>query len=94
MYREHTHLQWLAAEDAARGHILTREAEAAGVDPRSLFSSPAHVAYVRMSEDLRRLWDEVSPRVTLAEFTEQVTGVANDAAETARHAAHDQRRKQ
>ncbi|MEU1674085.1 phage minor capsid protein [Streptomyces roseifaciens] len=93
MYREHTHLQWLAAEDATRGHMLTREAEAAGVDPRSLFSGPAHVAYARASEDLRRFWDEVSPRVTLAEFTEQVTGVASDAAETARHTAHDQRRK-
>ncbi|WKU45978.1 phage capsid protein [Streptomyces sp. VNUA116] len=93
MYREHTHLQWLAAEDATRGHMLTREAEAAGVDPRSLFSGPAHVAYARASEDLRRFWDEVSPRVTLAEFTEQVTGVVNEAAETARHAAHDQRRK-
>ncbi|KAB7834059.1 phage minor capsid protein [Streptomyces mobaraensis] len=93
MYREHIHLQWLAAEDATRGHMLTREAEAAGVDPRSLFSGPAHVAYARASEDLIRFWDEVSPRVTLAEFSEQVTGVANSAAETARHAAHDQRRK-
>lgn len=93
MYREHTHLQWLAAEDATRGHMLTREAEAAGVDPRSLFSGPAHIAYARASEDLRRFWDDVSPRVTLAEFTEQVSGVANEAAETARHAAHDQRRK-
>ncbi|MEU7163133.1 phage minor capsid protein [Streptomyces morookaense] len=93
MYEEHIHLQWLAAEDATRGHMLTREAEAAGVDPRSLFSGPSHVAYARASEDLRRFWDEVSPRVTLAEFTEQVTGVANEAAETARHAAHDQRRK-
>ncbi|MFC5720363.1 phage minor capsid protein [Streptomyces gamaensis] len=93
MYREHVHVQWLAAEDATRGHMLTREAEAAGVDPRSLFSGPAHVAYARASEDLRRFWEEVSPRVTLAEFTEQVTGVASDAAETARRAAHDQRRK-
>ncbi len=93
MYREHVHLQWLAAEDATRGHMLTREAEAVGVDPRSLFSGPSHVAYARASEDLRCFWDEVSPRVTLAEFTEQVTGVANSAAETARNAAYDQYRK-
>ncbi|MFE7316415.1 phage minor capsid protein [Streptomyces sp. NPDC057555] len=93
MYAEHIHLQWLAAEDATRGHMLSREAEAAGVDPRSLFTGPAHVAYARASEDLRRFWDEGSPRVTLAEFTEQVTGVSSNAAETARHAAHDQRRK-
>ncbi|MGD3112908.1 phage minor capsid protein [Streptomyces sp. YGL11-2] len=93
MYDEHIHLQWLAAEDTIRGHMLNRVAEAAGVDPRSLFTGPAHVAYARASDDLIRFWEEVSPRVTLAEFTEQVTGVATDAAETARHAAHDQRRK-
>ncbi|RLU85878.1 phage capsid protein [Streptomyces griseocarneus] len=92
MYDEHVRLQWLAAEDATRGHMLTREAEAAGVDPRSLFSGPSHVAYARASEDLVRFWNE-SPRVTLAEFTEQVTGVASDAAETARNAAYDQRRR-
>ncbi|WKX70039.1 hypothetical protein [Streptomyces sp. XD-27] len=94
MYQEHIYLQWLAAEDATRGHLLNRRAEAAGVDPRSLFSGPSHVAYARASEDLIRWWDEVSPRITLAEFTEQVTGVRSAAAETARHSGSDQRRKQ
>ncbi|MEU5302227.1 phage minor capsid protein [Streptomyces noursei] len=94
MYQEHIYLQWLAAEDATRGHLLNRSAESAGVDPRSLFSGPSHVAYARASEDLIRWWAEVSPRITLAEFTEQVTGVRTAGAETARNAANDQRRKQ
>ncbi|MFI0737864.1 phage minor capsid protein [Streptomyces sp. NPDC021100] len=93
MYREHVYLQVLAAEDYTRGFMLNRKARAAGVDPFSLFSGPAHVAYARASEDLIRFWEEVSPRVTLTEFTEQVTGVKNAAAEIARAAREDQRRK-
>ncbi|WP_149184510.1 phage minor capsid protein [Streptomyces sp. TRM49041] len=94
MYQEHIYVQWLAAEDATRGHMLTKKAEAAGVDPRSLFTGPAHVAYARASEDLIRYWEDVSPRITLAEFTEQVTGVKSGAGETARQSAHAQRLKQ
>ncbi|MFD4918892.1 hypothetical protein ACFWNR_37530 [Streptomyces virginiae] len=83
----------LAAEDYTNGFMLNRQARAAGVDPISLFSGPAHVAYARASEDLIRFWEEVSPRITLAEFAEQVTGVRTGAGETARHARADQRRK-
>ncbi|MEV0992745.1 phage minor capsid protein [Streptomyces sp. NPDC049949] len=92
MYDEHIYVQWLAAEDATRGHMLNRRAEAAGVDPRTLFTGPAHVAYARASEDLIRFWEDV-PRVTLAEFTEQVTGVRNGAGATARSAREDRRRR-
>ncbi|MGW1489788.1 phage minor capsid protein [Streptomyces sp. NPDC002402] len=94
MYQEHIYLQWLAAEEATRGHMLTKRAEAAGVDPRSVFTGPAHVAYARASEDLIRWWADVSPRITLAEFTEQVTGVRSAAAETARQSSHAQKLKQ
>lgn len=93
MYQEHIYLQWLAAEDYTRGNLLNRRVRAADVDPRSLFSGPAHTAYARASEDLIRFWEEESPRVTLAEFTEQATGVRSAAAETARHARANQWRK-
>ncbi|MGW7413424.1 phage minor capsid protein [Streptomyces sp. NPDC054863] len=93
MYQEHIYLQWLAAEDATRGNLLSRSAEAAGVDPRSLFSGPSHVAYSRASEDLIRFWEGGSPRVTLVEFTEQVSGVRSSAGDTARSAREDQHRK-
>ncbi|MEV6329634.1 phage minor capsid protein [Streptomyces sp. NPDC051909] len=93
MYREHIYLQMIAAEDYTRGFMLNRKARAAGVDPFSLFSGPAHVAYARASEDLIRFWEEVSPRITLAEFTEQVTGVRTGAGDTARNSREDQRRR-
>ncbi|MEU3321578.1 phage minor capsid protein [Streptomyces sp. NPDC006785] len=93
MYDEHIYVQWLAAENATRGHMLNRRAESAGVDPRSLFSGPSHVAYARASEDLIRFWEDTSPRLTFAEFTEQVTGVRTGAGATARNAREDQRRK-
>ncbi|WP_371648043.1 MULTISPECIES: hypothetical protein [unclassified Streptomyces] len=73
--------------------MLTKQAEATGVDPESLFSGPAHVAYARASEDLIRFWEDESPRVTLAEFTEQISGLRTKEAETARHSRENQRRK-
>ena len=83
MHREHIYRQYLEAEHELRGELLSRRADADGVHPLSLFSGPAHVAYARASEELRRWWAD-HPRITLAEFTEQVTGERSDAAETAR----------
>ncbi|MGY4988903.1 phage minor capsid protein [Streptomyces nigrescens] len=94
MYREHVYRQWLAAEDWCRGYLLTRRAQHEGIDPESLFSGPAHVAYARASEELKRYWSEVEPRLTLAEFTEQITGQRSTAAERARQARGDQENRQ
>ncbi|XTZ13906.1 hypothetical protein ACQSSU_20630 [Micromonospora echinospora] len=70
-YREYVHLQWLAAEQATNGHLLTRAAQSRGIDPISLFSGPAARARKWASEDLKRWWAD-NPRVTLAEFTDQI----------------------
>ncbi|WP_405973326.1 phage capsid protein [Streptomyces sp. NBC_00988] len=83
MYREHVWSQMLAAEDATNGYMLSKAAQAAGVDPVSLFSGPAHIAYARASEELRRWWQD-HPRMTLAEYEEMVTGLRSSAADTAR----------
>ncbi|WP_411141380.1 phage minor capsid protein [Streptomyces sp. x-80] len=88
MYREHVYAQWQSAEDACRGVLLSREAAAADIDPISLFTGPAHVAYARASEELKRWWAD-HPRTTLAEYTEQLTGQRNAAADTARKARSD-----
>lgn len=88
-YETHVERQYLAAEDYCRGVLLTRTARAAGVDPRTLFFGPAHVAYARASEDLRRYWADVEPRMTKTEFSAHLTGRWTTAAETARHAAYD-----
>ncbi|MFD4659332.1 phage minor capsid protein [Kitasatospora sp. NPDC058444] len=89
MYDEYVYAQWLDAEEWCRGVLLTKRAELDGVDPLSLFSGPAHVAYARASEELRRYWSEVAPRITLAEYTEQLTGVRSAAADTARKTSSD-----
>ncbi|MEU3613126.1 phage minor capsid protein [Streptomyces sp. NPDC006872] len=92
MYREHVYSQLLAAEDATNGYLLSRKGQAAGVDPITLFSGPAHIAYARASEDLIRWWQD-HPRLTLTEYTEQITGVRNAAAETARMNRDDQQNR-
>ncbi|MEV5567569.1 phage minor capsid protein [Streptomyces sp. NPDC052196] len=89
MYQEHVWAQVLDAEAATNGYMLTKAAQLAGIDPASLFSGPAHVAYARASEELKRWWAE-NPRVTLAEYEEMVTGQRSHAAETARASRNTQ----
>ena len=92
MYREHTYAQLLDAEEATNGVLLSRQARAQGVDPVSLFTGPSHVAYARASEELKRYWQD-HPRVTLAEYEEQLTGQRTAAGNTARKARGDQQNR-
>ncbi|MEU4171011.1 phage minor capsid protein [Streptomyces sp. NPDC026665] len=92
MYREHVFAQWLAAEEATNGYLLSAKARAEGIDPITLFTGPAHVAYARASEELKRWWAD-NPRTTLAEYTEQVTGQPSEAAAKARKSASDQQNR-
>ncbi|CAM3431670.1 hypothetical protein [Stackebrandtia soli] len=73
LYREHVDLQYVAAEDATRGHMLSAEGEAAGIDPASLFSGPTARARLYASEDLQRWWTE-NGRTTFTEFRAQLLG--------------------
>ncbi|MEV6526881.1 hypothetical protein AB0M43_33615 [Longispora sp. NPDC051575] len=68
LYDEWLGVQYLAAEDFARGHLLSKEGPAAAVDPLSLFSGTSARARKYASEDLKRFWDEQSPRQTFTEF--------------------------
>ncbi|SDM46628.1 Phage minor capsid protein 2 [Streptomyces sp. cf386] len=92
MYREHVFAQLLAAEEATNGRLLSRKAQADGVDPVSLFTGPSHIAYARASEELKRWWED-NPRTTLAEYTEQITGQRSEAAEKARKNRGDQQNR-
>ncbi|AGK80407.1 Phage minor capsid protein 2 [Streptomyces microflavus DSM 40593] len=80
MYAEYVYRQYLDAEDACRGYLLNKKAQAEGVDPMSLFSGPARIAHARASDELREWWAKHG-RLTQAEFIEKATG------ETQRHAA-------
>ncbi|MFE0877309.1 phage minor capsid protein [Streptomyces smyrnaeus] len=93
LYDEYVYAQYLAAEEDCRGYLLNKRAEMAGVDPISLFSGPARIAYARASDELKAWWAEHG-RMTQAEFIEQATGIRSAAAERARQneAGHQQRR--
>ncbi|MEU2759383.1 phage minor capsid protein [Streptomyces sp. NPDC007094] len=75
LYDEYVYRQYLAAEEACRGYLLNKKAQAAGIDPSSLFSGPARIAHARASDELKEWWAEHG-RLTQAEFIEQVTGKA------------------
>lgn len=85
-YDSFVYTAYLAAETECRGHLLTRDAEAAGVDPVTLFSGPAARARKHASEELRAWWAGHG-RVTYSEWRFQWFGRESDrkAARTARY---------
>ncbi|MBA9003673.1 phage minor capsid protein [Thermomonospora cellulosilytica] len=70
-YRDYVHQQWLDAEAATRGHMVTREGQARGIDPRSLFTGPEARARRYATDDLKAWWDEHG-RLTFEEFKAQL----------------------
>lgn len=57
-YKDHISRAYLAAEDHARGHMLTAEGDRLGIDPVSLFSGPESRARRYASPELKEWWDE------------------------------------
>lgn len=80
MYQERTALQYLAAEEYTRGHLLNPEGRAAGVDPVWLFSGPVDRARRYASSDLLEFWETQQPRQTATEFRADMLGRARDVA--------------
>lgn len=70
-YRDHVEAAWLAAEDACRGHLLSKAGRTAGVDGRSLFTGPLPRAAKYASDELVEWWAEHG-RVTFDEWREQL----------------------
>ncbi|MGC9536581.1 phage minor capsid protein [Streptomyces sp. UG1] len=73
LYDEYVYRQYLQAEDDCNGYLLNRKAREAGINPVSLFSGPARIAYARASDELKEWW-AAHGRLTQAEFIEQVVG--------------------
>ncbi|MET9253758.1 phage minor capsid protein [Streptomyces sp. NPDC003717] len=92
LYDEYVYRQYLAADDACNGYLLNKKARADGINPASLFSGPAHIAYARASDELKEWWAEHG-RLTQAEFVEQVTGREQRWAAGARKNERDQQSK-
>jgi hypothetical protein len=78
-YDEWVHLQYLAAEDATRGHLLSAAGTAEGIDPVSLFSGTTARARKYASEDLLRWWAD-NQRLTFTAFKAEVLGRKADIA--------------
>ncbi|WP_242908686.1 phage minor capsid protein [Actinomadura terrae] len=72
-YRDLVHRQWLAAENATRGQLVTPEGRARGIDPVRLFSGPEAAARRWASDELKAWWD-AHGRTTFAEWKEQLLG--------------------
>ncbi|WP_067565826.1 phage minor capsid protein [Nocardia acidivorans] len=66
-YKDHAYGQWLRAEEATNGYMLSKAGQAAGIDPRSLWFGNAKAAEKYASEELRAFWDQHG-RPTLDEF--------------------------
>ncbi|MGW1770647.1 phage minor capsid protein [Streptomyces sp. NPDC002104] len=92
MHFEWAMLQMQAAEDATNGYLLNRRGLAAGVDPGSLFTGPARIAYAYASDELKSFW-RAQPRKTQQEFVAEVTGQNMADVRAAQQAMWDARNK-
>lgn len=72
-YADWVHVQYLAAEEATRGNLLSPAGLKAGVPERSLWSGNARTARAYASEELLRWWQE-HPRLTQVEWLYQELG--------------------
>jgi hypothetical protein len=81
-HRDHAEQTYLDAEDVCRGHLLNKAAQAAGVDPRSLFTGPESRARKHASEELLGYWQERG-RMTVEDFTASLLGGAMRSSSTA-----------
>lgn len=78
-YDEFTHVNYLQAEKATRGHMLNKRGQADGVDPLTLFTGPISRARRYASEELMRWWS-TNGRMNLTQFRAEVSGGAKDRA--------------
>ncbi|MEV0657145.1 phage minor capsid protein [Streptomyces sp. NPDC050395] len=92
MYWDWAMQQYQAAEDATNGYLLNRRGQSAGVDPGSLFTGPARIAYAYASDELKAFWRK-QERKTQAQFVAEVTGQNMSDVRAAQQAMWDARNK-
>ncbi|KUN96192.1 phage capsid protein [Streptomyces caeruleatus] len=92
LYDEYVYRQYIQAENDTNGYLLNKKSRASGINPVSLFSGPARIAYARASDELKEWWKEHG-RLTQAEFIEQVVGKPQRWADGARKNESDQQAK-
>ncbi|GAA2298364.1 hypothetical protein GCM10010402_66220 [Actinomadura luteofluorescens] len=70
-YRDLVYRNWLAAENATRGNLVTREGQIKGIDPVKLFSGTEATARRWASDELKAWWD-THGRPTFSEWKAQL----------------------
>lgn len=76
-YERYLFNQYLDAEDDCRGHMLTREGQAKGIDPASLFLANRAIANRYASDELKSWWNR-NGHMSLAEYRYNVLGWDSD----------------
>ncbi|WP_405137552.1 hypothetical protein [Nocardia sp. NBC_01388] len=66
-FRDHVYTEWLRAESATNGYLLSAAGERADMDPRDLWNGSEARATKMASEELRAWWD-TNGRTSLAEY--------------------------
>jgi hypothetical protein len=69
-WHDAAHAQYIAAEAATNGYMLSREGDAAGIDPFDLWSGTEARLHRMASEELRNYLD-ANPRLTISEYHRQ-----------------------
>lgn len=77
-FRKHIDELYWQAEADTNGYLLSNAGEAAGIDPRELFTGPAARARKWASDELLEWWD-AHGRLTFDEFAAQLLGDTNAA---------------
>ena len=92
-WQAQAYAQYLAADEACRGHLLSRRGQAKGVDPwPALWTGPQATADAWASYELQEFW-QANPRITVTEYQRQerrsmevyLDGLDRDAADAVRH---------
>ncbi|MFD7068491.1 phage minor capsid protein [Streptomyces sp. NPDC059913] len=92
MYWDWAMQQYEAAEDATNGYLLNRKGRERGVDPGSLFTGPARIAYAYASDELKAFW-RTTERKTQQQFVAETTGQNMSDVRAAQQAMWDARNK-
>jgi hypothetical protein len=74
-FKDHAEQSFYDAEDVTRGHMLNKAGQAAGIDPRSLFTGAESRARKYASEDLLEYFERHG-RLTLNDFVDGLLGGA------------------
>lgn len=77
LYEDDLRRQYVDAENATRGHLLTPEGRSQGVDPKSLFQGNTVRSNKWASDELKEYWQS-NPRKTYTQFKADTLGQRKD----------------